>query len=202
MTNLQIERFRDACAHIERLGAPMPLRHLANSGGVLHFPETWLDIVRPGILMYGVMPDPASQRTIDVRPALSLVSQVVYFKVVKAGNPVSYGATWAPNIDTRIVTIPIGYGDGWPRALSSRGEVLIRGHRYPIVGRICMDQFMVDIGRDSAFNEDEVVLIGTQGDEAISAEDVAAKAGTIAYEILTGLNERIPREYRGAPHPV
>jgi len=198
MTTLQIERFRDACARIERLGAPMPLRHLANSGGVLHFPETWLDMVRPGILMYGVMPDPASQRTIDVRPALSLVSQVVYFKVVRAGNPVSYGATWAPSADTRIVTIPIGYGDGWPRALSSRGDVLIRGDRHPIVGRICMDQFMVDIGTGTAYNEDEVVLIGRQGDEAISAEDVAKTAGTIAYEILTGLNERIPREYRGA----
>jgi alanine racemase len=202
MTTLQIERFREACAHIERLGVPMPLRHLANSGGVLHFPDTWLDMVRPGILMYGVMPDPASHRTIDVRPALSLVSQVVYFKVVKAGNPVSYGATWAPAADTRVVTIPIGYGDGWPRALSSRGEVLVRGHRHPIVGRICMDQLMVDIGQDSAFNEDEVVLIGTQGNEAISAEDVAQTAGTIAYEILTGLNERIPREYRGSLPPV
>ena len=202
MTTLQIERFREACAHIERLGAPMPLRHLANSGGVLHFPDTWLDMVRPGILMYGVMPDPASHRTIDVRPALSLVSQVVYFKVVKAGNPVSYGATWAPAADTRVITIPIGYGDGWPRALSSRGEVLVRGHRHPIVGRICMDQLMVDIGQDSAFNEDEVVLIGTQGNETISAEDVARTAGTIAYEILTGLNERIPREYRGSLPPV
>jgi alanine racemase len=122
--------------------------------------------------------------------------------VVKAGNPVSYGATWAPAADTRVVTIPIGYGDGWPRALSSRGEVLVRGHRHPIVGRICMDQLMVDIGQDSAFNEDEVVLIGTQGNETISAEDVARTAGTIAYEILTGLNERIPREYRGSLPPV
>lgn len=197
MTALQVERFREACAHFERLGAPMPLRHLANSGGVLHFPETWLDMVRPGILMYGVQPDPASQRTVDVRPALSLVSQVVYFKVVKGGNPVSYGATWAPATDTRVVTIPIGYGDGWPRALSSRGEVLVRGRRHPIVGRICMDQFMVDLGHDSAFNEDEVVLVGRQGGEAIRAEEVAGRAGTIAYEILTGLNERIPREYRG-----
>lgn len=197
MTLQQLERFDEACAHVARLGAPMPLRHLANSGGVLHFPQTHLDMVRPGILMYGVMPDPASQRAVDVRPALSLVSQVVYFKVVRAGNPVSYGATWAPERDTRIVTIPIGYGDGWPRALSSRGEVLIRGQRYPLVGRICMDQFMVDIGEGTAWNEDEVVLIGRQGDDAISAEDVALTAGTIPYEILTGLNERIPREYHG-----
>lgn len=197
MTAQQLERFLEACAHIERIGAPMPLRHLANSGGVLHFPQTWLDMVRPGIVLYGVQPDPASQRTIDVKPAMSLASQVVYFKVVKAGHSVSYGATWAPQHDTRVVTVPIGYGDGFPRALSSRGEVLIRGQRYPIVGRVCMDQFMVDIGQDSAWNEDEVVLIGRQGDNAISAEALAQRAGVIPYEILVGLNDRIPREYRG-----
>jgi alanine racemase len=198
MTLQQLERFLEACAHIERIGAPMPLRHLANSGGVLHFPETRLDMVRPGILLYGVLPDPASQRTVDVRPVMSLTSQVVYFKVVKAGNPVSYGATWAPVDDTRVVTVPIGYGDGYPRALSSRGEVLIRGHRYPIVGRICMDQFMVDIGQDSAWNEDEVVLVGSQDGNAITAEALAQAAGIIPYEVLVGLNERIPREYLGS----
>ncbi len=198
MTDRQLERFLDACAHIDRVGAPMPLRHLANSGGILHFPETHLDMVRPGILLYGVLPDPdpAAQATIDVRPALSLVSQVVYFKVVRAGDPVGYGATWASEVDTRIVTIPIGYGDGYPRSLSSRGQVLIRGKQYPLVGRLCMDQFMVDIGGDSAWNEDEVVLIGRQGDASLTTEDVALAAGTISYEILTGLNERIPRVYR------
>lgn len=197
MTERQLERFLEACAYIERIGAPMPLRHLANSGGVLHFPGTWLDMVRPGILLYGVQPDPASQRTVDVRPVMSLVSQVVYFKVVKAGNTISYGATWAPERDTRVVTVPIGYGDGFPRALSSRGEVLIRGRRHPIVGRVCMDQFMVDIGQDSAWNEDEVALIGSQGDDAITVEELAQLAGLIPYEVLVGLNERIPREYRG-----
>jgi alanine racemase len=197
MTSQQLERFLDACAHIERAGAPMPLRHLANSGGVLHFPDTYLDMVRPGILMYGVLPDPASQATINVQPALSLVSQVVYFKVVKAGHPVSYGATWAPDADTRVVTIPIGYGDGYPRSLSSCGQVLIRGKQHPLVGRVCMDQFMVDIGGDSAWNEDEVILIGHQDDATLTTEDLALAAGTIPYEILTGLNERIPREYRG-----
>ncbi len=197
MTALQLERFLEACSHIERAGAPMPLRHLANSGGVLHFPETHLDMVRPGILSYGVLPDPASQPTIAVRPALSLVSQVVYFKVVKAGHTVSYGATWAPEMDTRIVTIPIGYGDGYPRALSSRGQVLIRGQQHSLVGRVCMDQFMVDLGDGSAWNEDEVVLIGQQGDRRLTVEAMAKSAGTIPYEILTGLNERIPREYHG-----
>lgn len=202
MTALQVERFAEACAHFERLGVPMPLRHLANSGGVLHAPETWLDMVRPGIVLYGVLPDAASQATIDLQPSLSLVSQVVYFKVVPAGNAVGYGATWSPAADTRVVTVPIGYGDGWPRALSSRGEVLLHGRRYPIVGRICMDQFMVDIGRDSAWNEDEVVLVGASGAEVIRVEDVAAAAGTIPYEILTGFNGRIPRIYRGGARPT
>jgi alanine racemase len=155
-------------------------------------------MVRPGIALYGVLPDPASSPTVALRPALALVSQVVYFKVVKAGHPVSYGATWAPAQDTRVVTIPIGYGDGFPRSLSSRGEVLIRGRRHPIVGRICMDQFMVDLGPDgTAYNEDEVVLIGRQGEAEIRCETVAQAAGTIPYEILVGLNDRIPRKYVG-----
>ena len=145
-----------------------------------------------------MLPDPAARDTVGLRPALSLVSQVVYFKVVRAGSPVSYGATWAPPADTRVVTVPIGYGDGFPRSLSSRGQVLIRGQRHPIVGRVCMDQFMVDIGpTGTAYNEDEVVLIGRQGGQSITCEDVAAAAGTIPYEILVGLNTRIPRDYLG-----
>lgn len=198
MTREQLQRFLSACTYFDRVGAPMPVRHLANSGGVLHFPETHLDMVRPGIVLYGVLPDPASRATIDLRAVLSLVSKVVYFKVVKAGRTVSYGATWAAGQDTRVVTIPIGYGDGYPRSLSSRGEVLVRGQRHPIIGRVCMDQFMVDLGPGgTAYNGDEVVLIGKQGDMAISCEAVAQAAGTIPYEILTGLNQRIPREYTG-----
>jgi len=196
MTASQLERFLEACAHVERIGAPMPVRHLANSGGVLHFPDTWLDMVRPGLALYGALPDPSSQRTLDLRPVLSLTSRVVYFKVVREGGTVSYGATWTAAADTRVVTIPIGYGDGWPRALSSRGEVLLRGQRRPIVGRVCMDQMMVDLGPDgTGYNEDEVVLIGTQQGEAMPGEVVALAAGTIPYEIFTGLNERIPRDY-------
>jgi alanine racemase len=204
MTGEQLQRFLAACAYFDRIGAPMPVRHLANSGGVLHFPETHLDMVRPGIALYGVLPDPASRPTVELRPVLSLVSKVVYFKVVKAGHSVSYGATWVGAQDTRVITVPIGYGDGYPRSLSSRGEVLVRERRHPIIGRICMDQFMADIGPEgTAYNGDEVVLIGRQGDGAISCETVAQLAGTIPYEILTGLNQRIPREYRGgesAPH--
>ena len=200
MTAQQTARFAAVCADVERIcaarGRPRPLRHLANSGGVLHFPETWLDMVRPGIALYGAMPDPAARDTIGLKPVLSLSTRVVYFKVVRAGATVSYGATWTAAKDTRVITLPIGYGDGWPRALSSKGEVLVRGQRKRIVGRVCMDQFMVDLGPDgTAYNEDEVVLIGEQDGERISVEAVADKAGTIPYEILTGLNERIPREY-------
>jgi alanine racemase len=198
MTALQLERFEEACAHFTRIGAPMPPRHIANSGGVLHFPQARLDMVRPGILLYGVLPAADAQATVAVRPALSLVSRVVYFKVVEAGHTVSYGGTWAPQQATRVVTVPIGYGDGYPRALSSRGTVLVRGRGYPIVGRVCMDQFMVDIGRDSAWNEDEVVLIGRQGEAELRVERVAEAAGMIPYEVLVGLNDRIPRVYRGA----
>lgn len=199
MTALQLERFAEACAHFPRLGAPMPLRHLANSGGVLHFPQTWLDLVRPGLILYGVSPDPAARMDPALRPALALHSRVVYFKVVSAGRSVSYGATWTAPADTRVITVPLGYGDGYPRALSNRGQVLVRGVRRPIVGRICMDQFMVDLGPDgTAYNEDEVVLIGRQGGAAITVEELAAQAGTIPYELLTGLNERIPRRYLGA----
>ncbi|MBJ7574091.1 alanine racemase [Luteimonas sp. MC1828] len=196
MTALQLARFDEACAHFGRIGAPVPPRHIANSGGVLHFPETRLDMVRPGILLYGVLPGADARPTVAVQPALSLVSRVVYFKVVRAGHTVSYGGTWAPAVDTRVVTVPIGYGDGYPRALSSRGTVLLRGREYPIVGRVCMDQFMVDIDGDSAWNEDEVVLVGRQGDAELRVEQVAAAAGMIPYEVLVGLNDRIPRVYR------
>ncbi|MGY0504432.1 alanine racemase [Luteimonas sp. e5] len=197
MTAQQVERFHQACAHFERIGAPMPIRHLANSAGVVNFPDTWLDMVRPGILLYGVSPGPATPPLPGVRPVLSLKSRVVFFKVIPAGATVSYGATWRAERETRIVTVPIGYGDGWSRALSSRGEVLIGGRRHRIAGRVCMDQFMVDIGEGSAWDEDEVVLIGQQGDDAIRAEEVAGLAGTIGYELLVGLSARLPRRYIG-----
>jgi alanine racemase len=134
---------------------------------------------------------------LDLKPVLSLTSSVVYFKVVKQGATVSYGQTWTAPRDTRVVTIPIGYGDGFSRHNSNVGEVLIRGKRYPIVGRVCMDQLMVDIGDGEAFNGDEVVLIGSQGEEKISATDIADRTGTISYEVLTALKLRIPRVYIG-----
>lgn len=200
-TRLQTERFAEVLSFYERRSLPTPTRHLANSGAVLDHPDTWLDLTRPGLLLYGVSPvgDPPS---IPVASALTWVSRVVYFKVVLPGNPVSYGSTWAPEEWTRVVTLPIGYGDGYVRALSNRGDVLIHGRRFPIRGTVCMDQTMVEIGRDSAYNGDRVVVLGRMGDEEITAHELAAHAGTIPYEVLTAINARVPRTYPHAPPGV
>lgn len=194
---LQLERFQEVLRFYEKRSLPLPMRHMANSAAILRLPEAYFDLVRPGILLYGVYPAPEVPRTVAVRPALTWVSRVVYFKVTKPGHPVSYGWTWEPQRMTRIVTVPVGYGDGYFRAMSNKAQVLIRGKRYPQVGRICMDQMMVDIGWDSAYNGDEVVLIGCQGEECITVEDLAAWADTIPYEILTNINTRVPRIYIG-----
>lgn len=198
---LQIERFEQVLDLYRRRGLAPPPAHLANSGAVLQLPESWYQAVRPGILCFGVLPSPEVAPTVPVRPALRWSSRVVYFKVVRAHSPVSYGSTWAPARDTRVVTVPVGYGDGYMRAMSGHAQVLIGGRRYPVVGRICMDQVMVDIGQDSAWNGDEVVLLGAQGEACIRAEELAAWAGTIPYEILTGVNTRVPRLYRSARFP-
>jgi alanine racemase len=174
-----------------------PIRHMANSGGVLQLPESWFDMVRPGILLYGVLPSDEVQRIVPVRGAMTWKSRVVYFKVVKPGNAVSYGSAWAPDRETRVITVPVGYGDGYLRAMSGQAQVIVHGKRYPVVGRICMDQVMVNIGWDSAYNGDEVVLLGGTGPDAIAVEEMARWAGTIGHEILTAINTRVPRVYVG-----
>jgi alanine racemase len=193
---LQLERFLDVTAFYEENHLPVPARHISNSGAILQLPEAALDMVRPGILLYGISPSSHCRLPDGVRPALALKSRVVYFKVVAAGNPVGYGSTWAPAVDSRVITVPVGYGDGYFRSLSNRGHVLVRGRRRPVAGRVCMDQIMVNLGPEgTAYNGDEVVLLGAQGDECITAVELAAWAGTIPYEILTHLNERVPRVY-------
>ena len=173
----------------------MPLRHIAGSGGLLQLPEAHLDMVRPGVLSYGVYPTPPLRSILAVQPVMRLRSEVVFFKVVKKGATVGYDRTWIAPRDTRIVTVPIGYGDGYSRALSNCGEVLIRGKRYPIVGLVCMDQIMVDIGDDEAYVGDEVVLIGSQGDDEISVGELAGLIGTNTHEVLVSTNMRVPRCY-------
>jgi alanine racemase len=188
---LQLERFMDVLSFYEQRGLPTPVRHIANSGGVLALPESHLDMVRPGIMLYGVYPSPETARTVLVKPALTWKSHVAYFKVVQPGHPVSYGSTWQSDEPTRVVTVPVGYGDGYFRALSNKARVIIRGQLYPVVGRVCMDQTMVNVGQDTAYNGDTVTLIG----DGISADDIAQWAGTIPYEVLTNINTRVPRLY-------
>jgi alanine racemase len=192
---LQLARFLEVLTWYDRRGLAPPVRHMANSGAILQLPESHLDLVRPGILLYGVYPSAEVARAIAVRPALSWKSRVVYFKVVKPGHPVSYGSTWQTEHMVRVVTIPVGYGDGYFRALSNVAQVLIRGKRYPVVGRVCMDQIMVNLEWDTAYNGDEVVLIGADGAEIVTCEDLAGWAGTIPYEVLTSINTRVPRVY-------
>lgn len=192
---LQIERFEDVLDFYPRNCLPMPIRHMANSGGILQLPESYYDMVRPGILLYGVYPNFEIPRAINVRPVLSWISRVVYFKIVKDGHPISYGWTWQPDHPVRIITLPVGYGDGYFRSMSNRAEVILNGKRFPQVGRICMDQMMVNIEDESAFNGDEVILIGESGTESITAEELSQWAGTIPYEILTNINTRVPRVY-------
>jgi alanine racemase len=194
LAKLQLERFLTAIRYFEdRAQAPF-VRHIANSGGVLCMPESYLDMVRPGLCLYGVLPNPSLSGLLDLKPTLSLKSQIVYFKVVKQGAGVSYGHSWTAPHDTRVVTVPIGYGDGYLRGLSNKAHVLIGGKRRSVIGRVCMDQLMVDISPEGqGYNGDEVVLIGRQGGEEIKVEELAQLLDTTPHEVLVLLNQRVPR---------
>ena len=195
---LQFERFLEVLYFYDKHSLPPPpLRHMANSPAILQLPEAFLDLVRPGILLYGVYPTSQIPHTITIRPALSWKSRVVYFKVILPGHPVGYGSTWQSDHMVRAVTAPVGYGDGYFRSMSHKAQVLLRGKKYPVVGRISMDQIVINIEWDSAYNDDEVILVGESGTETITCEDLANWAGTIPYEILTNINTRVPRIYTG-----
>lgn len=193
---LQLERFHEVLTFYEKRSLPVPMRHMANSAGILQLPESHLDLVRPGILLYGVYPSADCLQTVPVRPALTWKSRVAYFKVVQPGHPVSYGSTWQSDHPVRVITVPVGYGDGYFRALSNKSEVIVRGVRYPVIGRVCMDQMMVNLDQGTAYNGDEVILLGSSEGQSISAAEVAEWAGTIPYEVLTNINTRVPRLYR------
>ena len=204
-TRRQLESFKQAVSFYAGRGLPTPKLHIANSGAILQHPDSYLDMVRPGILLYGVYPAGPEEvpRTIEVSPALTWKTRVVYFKVQPAGSPVSYGAAWAPDRDTRVITVPVGYGHGYFRALSGRSRVIVGGRRRPVVGKVCMDQMMVDIGPDGeAYNGDEVVLLGSQGKAEITASELAEWAGTIPYEVFTAINNRVERRYTGGTKKV
>lgn len=192
---LQLERFLEVVSFYDKRSLPAPQRHIANSGGILQMPESHLDLVRPGIMLYGVYPSEECARTVPIQPALTWKSHVAYFKVVQPHSPISYGSTWESDHPVRVVTVPVGYGDGYFRALSNKAEVIIRGQRHPVAGRVCMDQIMVNLEWGTAYYRDEVILLGRQGQQSITAEDLANWAGTIPYEVLTNINTRVPRVY-------
>ena len=193
---LQLNRFQSVIKFYDEMGVSSPpLKHMANSGAILQLPEANFDMVRPGILLYGVYPSPDIPHSIQVSPALTWKSRVVYFKVIPAGHPVGYGSTWQGDHPVRAITIPVGYGDGYLRSMSHKAFVLIRGKRYPVIGAFSMDQIVVNIESDSAYTNDEVVLLGEMNGEKITCEDMAEWAGTIPYEILPNINKRVPRVY-------
>ena len=174
-------------------------RHAANSAATIEMPESHLDMVRPGIAQYGLWPsEEVDKQRIDLKPVLSLKSKVIQVKDVGPGFAVSYGSTYVTPGPTRIATIPIGYADGYDRILSSNGHMLVRGVRASIIGRVCMDLTMIDVGHVPDVRlEDEVVLLGSQGNETISADEIAKKVGTINYEIVSSLTSRVPKVYVG-----
>ena len=197
LTLAQIEQFRVLAQYVKEQ-KPDVICHLANSGGVAYFAESHFDMVRPGLLSYGYFPaHPINTLPLSsIQPCFSLITRVSYFKVVYANSGISYNHRYKTTCDTRVVTLPIGYGDGYRRGLSNLGEVIIRGHKYIISGTICMDMLMVDIGASGeAYVGDEAVLIGSPGELEITLASIAEKLNTIVYEVLVGFNERIPRVY-------
>ena len=195
-TRQQIARFSEVSDAVSTARGPVELVHLANSGGVLGHPDSWFDLVRPGIMLYGSLPDPSTPATVPLRPALRWTTRVSFVKPVRAGERVGYGLTWTAPRDTLVGTLPVGYGDGYSRLLSNRGRVLIGGGSYPIVGRVCMDQTMIDLGSSSnARVGDEVVLLGSQGDDEITAQELADLMGTIPYEVTCLVGRRVRRVF-------
>lgn len=195
-TKIQLERFNEVLKYIEKYSVEIPLRHISNSAAIIQLPEANYDLVRPGILLYGIYPSENVKKNIMVKPALTWKSRIVYFKVIRTGDAVGYGSTWKSDHQIRAVTVPVGYGDGYFRSLSNKSEVIIRGKKYPVIGTVSMDQIVVNIENDSAFNGDEVILLGKDESEEISVEYLAKLAGTIPYEILTNINTRVPRIYK------
>jgi alanine racemase len=194
---MQLSLFMDILSKLEHRGVRPVLRHAANSAATIEMPETHLDMVRIGIVQYGLWPsDEVDHGRIVLTPVMTLKSTVIQVKDVPAGFKVSYGSTYETPCRTRIATVPVGYADGYSRRLSSRGAMLVRGRRAPILGRVCMDLTMIDVGMiDGVTPGDEVVVFGRQQDREISADDVARLLGTINYEIVSALTSRVARIY-------
>ena len=193
----QFKLFTDFTGRLEKEGIHFTYRHCANSAAVIDMPQVDLDMVRLGIAMYGMYPsDEVKKEKVELFPALDLKSHVTMVKEIPAGEKVSYGGTFTTTRTTKLATVSVGYGDGYPRALSSKGYVLVRGQKAPIVGRVCMDQMMVDVTDiENVTRADIVTLIGKDGDAEITVEEIAALAGTFNYEFVCGIGKRVPRVY-------
>jgi alanine racemase len=195
-TRRQFRAYMDVVKRLEEAGFSFPLKHVSNSAATLDLPEMALDMVRCGVALYGLRPSDEIEPAIPLRPALTLKSRVIRARALPAGASISYGRTYITDRPRRVALVPVGYGDGYHRILSNRGAVLIHGQRAPIVGRVCMDQFVVDVDHIPDVRlHDEVVLIGRQGGGRISAEEVARWAETINYEVTTSLLPRVTRVY-------
>ncbi|MDD2679372.1 MAG: alanine racemase [Candidatus Omnitrophica bacterium] len=190
-TFYQIDLFDKLIRKLTGAGINIPLVHAANSMGILDYKHSHFNMVRPGLVIYGLYPK--ENLKVNLKPVLSLKTKIIFVKKVPAGSGISYGHEYVTSKPARIVTLPIGYGDGYPRNLSNKAPVLIGGKRFRICGRICMDQIMVDVGNAPVRIGDEAVLIGSQGKDKITAEELAGLCGTIPYEIVCGLGSRIPR---------
>jgi len=193
----QFGAFMDVIKQLEMAGISIPIKHMANTAAGFAMPETQLSLVRSGIAVYGLSAGPNQPQSLDLAPSMELKAAVSHVHKVPAGSGISYGVEYVTDQDTNIVTLPVGYADGYSRLLSGKAEVLLRGRRYPVVGNICMDQCMVDVGDGKIAIGEEAVLLGRQGDEEISAGELAEKIGTIHYEIICMIGGRVPRVYKG-----
>jgi len=197
-TYMQFEKFMNLCGALDDADVHIPVKHVCNSAAIIEFPEMHLDLVRPGIMLYGLYPsDDVDKDRISLKPAMTLKANVIQVKEVSKGTCISYGRSFVTNRTSKIATVPIGYADGYTRLLSNRGKVLVNGQLAPIVGRICMDQCMVDVSdlEGEIKVGDEVVLFGKQGNKEIKVEDIASSIGTINYEVVSLIGRRIPRVY-------
>jgi len=193
--NAQLAIFKKLIAQLNELLPYKPLYHMANSGAIIDMPESHLDMVRPGISIYGIYPSQdVCKDKIDLHPVMSIKSKIVHLKKVKPNFKISYGCTFTTKRDSIIATVPVGYADGFPRSLSSKGEMIVRGQRAPVIGRVCMDLTMIDVTDIEGVSlYDEVVVMGRQDSEEITADEIASKCNTISYEILTSISPRVTR---------
>ena len=194
---VQLERYLDFSRRVEEAGVEIPLHHCSNSAGIIRMPEANLNIVRAGITIYGIYPSSEVERDIvKLEPVMELKSHVTYVKDVPAGAAISYGGTYVADRKLRVATVPVGYADGYSRQLSNKGWVLIHGQKAPILGRVCMDQFMVDVTEIGDVKKgDEVTLIGRDGDEFIGIEEIGDLCGRFSYEFVCDISPRVPRVY-------